>query len=238
MAFGDATKTLSRDVLDSIIGDPDSIITVDGYGDFHIISADLVDEELRLVGSAFPVSYNRAFSKTFRAESLNFDGFTDLFGVKIGFLAWHGTELERLRALEASLGFLIDFPTRTLRAVPDSLSPTTDYNAYIDEDMVTERISGITWRDGVHRYTAGNTKSADYGVESVCRVDDNSIATKYLRYARYMQNTITITAPYDPRIRQHSVISVVKNATYVPVMVEHYEIDFFANQMTIECHWV
>jgi hypothetical protein len=69
-------------------------------------------------------------------------------------------------------------------------------------------------------------------------VDDNSIATKYLRYARYMQNTITITAPCDPRIRQHSVISVVKNATYVPVMVEHYEIDFFANQMTIECHWV
>lgn len=238
MAFGDATKTLSRDVLDSIIGDPDSIITVDGYGDFHIISADLVDEELKLVGSVFPVSYNRSFSKTFRTESLNFDGFTDMFGVKIGFLAWHGTELERLRALEASLGFLVDFPTKTLREVPESLSPTTDYNAYIDEDMVTERISGITWRDGVHRYTAGNVTSADYGVESVCRVDDNSIAMKYLRYARYMQNTITITAPYDPRIRQHSVISVVKNATYVPVMVEHYEIDFFANQMTVECHWV
>lgn len=238
MAFGDATKTLSRDVLDSIIGDPESIITVDGYGDFHIISADLVDEELRLVGSVFPVSYNRSFSKTFRAESLAFDGFTDMFGAKIGFLAWHGTELERLRALEASLGFLVDFPTKTLREVPESLSPTTDYNAYIDEDIVTERISGIIWRDGVHRYTAGNAKSADYGVESVCRVDDNSIAAKYLRYAQYMQNTITITAPFDPRIRQHSVISVVKNATYVPVMVEHYEIDFFANQMTIECHWV
>lgn len=238
MSFGDATKTLSRDVLDAVLQDENAKIEIEGYGDFYIISANLINDDLTLSGSCLPVSFNETYSKTYRNSALLFPEFEDKTGLKISFLAWHGTQAERLKALQESLGFLIDYPTKTLRSIPESLQPTTDFNAYVNDDLVTEKITSVIWQDTMHTYQAGSAGGAAFGVQSICRVDDDTIAKYYLKYANYMQNYISISLPYDNRIRQHSVINVIKNTKSVPCIVEKYEIDFFSNIMTLECHWI
>lgn len=238
LAFGDAQNILSRDALTSLISDHNATVTIDGYGDFYVISADQVDEEISINASVLPVEFNRVFSRTYTNSDLAISGFSNATGLKIGYMAWHGSEAERLKRLQESMGFLVDYPTKTLRPVPDSLKPTTDVLVHVDSDLVSEGITKVVWQDGYSTYTAGDDSGAVFGVNSVCRVDSNKVANSCLSYVRYMQNYIILDMPYDGRIRQHSVINVVKNATSVPCMVEKYDIDFFTNWMTLECHWV
>ena len=156
----------------------------------------------------------------------------------IKYLAWHGTQSERLKQLQQAFGFLIDFHEMTINNIPDKLISNTDFSAYVNNDLITENITKVVWQDGLHTYEAGSEGGAFYGIDSPCACDDSTVAERCLKYYKYQQNYISITIPYDPRIRHHSVINVIKNATSIPCMVEKYNINFFTNEMELECHWI
>ena len=238
MAFGDATKILSRDVLEAIHNDNNAKINIDGYGDFYIIESSLVDDELSIKSSKLPITYNKTYSKTYNNSKLDFPELSDQTNNRIKYLAWHGTQSERLKQLQQAFGFLIDFHEMTINNIPDKLISNTDFSAYVNNDLITENITKVVWQDGLHTYEAGSEGGAVYGIDSPCTCDDASVAERCLKYYKYQQNYISITIPYDPRIRHHSVINVIKNATSIPCMVEKYNIDFFTNKMELECHWI
>ena len=240
IAFQDGSKLVSRDVLADLIGDPDAAVTVDGYGTFHVIMADLVDDDLSIQFSVFSVDWNKVetFSKINATLPDLFSGWDDDTNTTIAYIHSRETKISLLNEIENSLGLLVDYSNKAFHAVPYKLSSNTDFQTYIDEDTQTETITKLVWCDHVHQYTVGSDDGACIEVDSCCVVREKSVAERCLKYAQFMQNAIKLTLPYDKRIRLFSVINIIKNATRIPAMVTHYEIDFMANEMTIEASYI
>lgn len=240
IAFQDGSKTVSRDALVDLMNDYGAILTINGYGEFHIIQADLVEDELSLKGSVFPVEWNQVetFSKTNTRISDIFSGWADETNSTLAYIHSRETKISLLKKIENSLGLLVDYSNKTFHAVPDKLSSTTDFQTYIDEDTQTETITKLIWCDHVHQYTVGSNEGACIKVDSCCVINQKNVAERCLKYAQFMQNAIKLTLPYDKRVRLFSVINIIKNATRIPAMVTHYEINFMANEMTIEASYI
>jgi hypothetical protein len=239
ISFLDGSKVLSRSALTDIMNDSDSLISVADYGDFHIILADLIDETLHLQCSIFPVEWNRyeTWTKSNVRLSDIFDGWNDDTGYILDYIQCRGTRISLLDRLVDSLGLMVDYSNKTFHTTPSALASNTDYQAYVDEDSQTEQITGLVWCDGIHQHNAGNTDGAVMQIDSACVVSDSTVADKCLQYARFMQNTVKISVPYDSRIHQFSVINVVKNATQFPAMVTHFDVDFMTNEMMLELNY-
>lgn len=240
IAFQDGSKLVSRDVLSDLIGDPDATVTIENYGTFHVIEADLVDDDLSMRFSVFPIEWNQVetFSKINTTLPDIFNGWADDTNSTLAYIHSRETKISLLKEIENSLGLLVDYSNKAFHAVPDKLSSTTDFQTYIDEDTQTETITKLIWCDHVHQHTIGNDDGACIKVDSCCVMNQKSVAERCLKYAQFMQNAIKLTLPYDKRIRLFSVINIIKNATQIPSMVTHYEIDFMANEMTIEASYI
>lgn len=240
IAFQDGSKLVSRDVLSGLIGDPDAAVQVNGYGKFHVIEADLVDDDLSIRFSVFPVEWNQVetFSKTNATLPDIFSGWADDTNITIAYIHSRETKISLLKEIANSLGLLVDYSTKAFHAVPYKLSSTTDFQTYIDEDTQTETITKLIWCDHVHQYTVGRDDGACIEVDSCCVINQKIVAERCLKYAQFMQNAIKLTLPYDKRVRLFSVINIIKNVTRIPAMVTHYEIDFMANEMRIEASYI
>lgn len=224
-----------------------AIITIDGYGDFYAVSLNLIDGVLSIIGSVWPKETVQPVTKTYRQTTISailrdIFPFCETSGLNgaVDYCLIRSRPLNALNGLRESAGFLTSAVGGkiTFASVPETLTPNIDFDLYLDEDVVTEPISGIVWRDNYHEMVVGKIdRSAAYIVDSVFAANDVEHARNCLKYAQYMQNKIIITIPYDKRIRHHSVFYVIKDVVAFPVMVENYVVDFLSNQMKIECHY-
>ena len=216
-------------------------VSIDGYGEYYIISANLVDGVLSTQLSAWKKLEPVVCS--FSDATLNvilhrlYPG-----GVSIGSLGQVdyamliGEPRSIIASLQESAGFLIDYRDGvSFVPVPNSITPEDDFDVYLDDDLSTEEITGLIWSDSSTTHTAGSSPSVH--VRS-CFQSANGFADECLAYYRYMQNSIKITMAIDPRIRHHSAITVVKDDARIPCMVEDYEIDFIGGVMTVDAHYV
>ena len=216
-------------------------VSIDGYGEYFIVAANLVDGVLSVQLSAWkklePVV--RSFSDSTLNVILHrlYPG-----GVSIGSLGQVdyamliGEPRSIIASLQESAGFLIDYRDGiSFVPVPKSITPEDDFDVYLDDDLSTEEITGLIWSDSSASHTAGSSPSVH--IRS-CFQSSRGFAERCLDYYRYMQNSIRITMAIDPRIRHHSAITVVKDDTRIPCMVEDYEIDFIGGVMTIDAHYV
>ena len=219
----------------------EATVSIDGYGEYFIVSANLVDGVLSAQLSAWkklePVV--RSFSDSTLNVILHrlYPG-----GVSIGSLGrvdyamLIGEPRSIIASLQESAGFLIDYRDGvSFVPVPKSITPEDDFDVYLDDDLSTEEITGLIWSDSSASHTAGSSPSVH--VRS-CFQSANGFAEQCLDYYRYMQNSIKITMAIDPRIRHHSAITVVKDDSRIPCMVEDYEIDFVGGVMTVDAHYV
>ena len=201
----------------------EATVNIDGYGEYCIISANLVDGVLSVQLSAWkklePVV--RSFSDSTLNVILHglYPG-----GVSIGSLGQVdyamliGEPRSIIASLQESAGFLIDYRDGvSFVPVPKSITPVDDFDVYMDDDLSTEEITGLIWSDSSASHTAGSSPSVH--VRS-CFQSANGFAEQCLDYYRYMQNSIKITMAIDPRIRHHSAITVVKDDSRIPCMVE------------------
>ena len=215
--------------------------SIDGYGEYFIISANLVDGVLSAQLSAWkklePVVCS--FSDSTLNEILHrlYPG-----GVSIGSLGQVdyamliGEPRSIIASLQESAGFLIDYRDGvSFVPVSKSITPVDDFDVYLDDDLSTEEVTGLIWSDSAASHTAGSSPSVH--VRS-CFQSSGGFAEQCLDFYRYMQNSIKITMAIDPRIRHHSAITVVKDDSRIPCMVEDYEIDFVGGVMTIDAHYV
>lgn len=235
-SFDDGSKVVSRDTLTDLQTAAAPTVTI-GDDTFYIFYTDLVDDVLTLSASVFPVEWNRptAWTKGINAPvtlSDIFPGWSDYTGTTINFVQCRESLIDLMRRLQNDLGFLIDYTGKAFRAIPSELAPTVDMDAFITEDSLTEPISGLTWCDGINSFFAGDRTGALLYHKASIRVDGNPAAS-LLRYSRLNQNTLAIEIPINPRIRQWSVLTVVKNGARIPAMVSSFTKDFFANTMRI-----
>lgn len=218
----------------------EATISVGDYGSFYIVSASLVDGVLA-VGASIWQKQNQLIM-TFRNRSLSGVLKTIYPQAKasvtgdVGYFLATGSALDCIRQLQSSAGFLIDYRNGIhFVDVPSVIVPEEGANLYIDEDLATEEITGLIWKDTKATYTAGTNPTVT--VQSAFTASDG-YASRCLSYYRYMQNSITLTTAIDPRIRHHSAIGISKDAQIIPCMVEDYVIDFVGGVMTIDCHYV
>lgn len=219
----------------------EATLSVDGYGDFYIISADLAEGVLSLKSSRWPKQKEE--TEVYTGVSLNtvlreISGlYADVSGA-VGYYLRKGTELQAIADLQRSAGFLIDYAPSgtTFRAVPDAIVPDVDMDLYIDSDLATEQITGIVWRSPDALYTVGSNPSMQ--VESAFSSGTEAAARSCLKYMQYMQNSISITTVIDTRIKHHSAIYVIKDSQAIPCMVENYVFDFMAGTLELELHYV
>lgn len=215
-------------------------ITVGDYGTFYVVSASLVEGVLTIGASIWPrqeqviITFrNRSLSTVLK--SLYPQARASVFGSVDYFLAL-GSPLDCIKQLQRSAGFLIDFRDGVHCVdVPQAIVPEEGANLYLDEDLATEQITGLIWKDTSSTFTAGTNPTVT--VESDF-TSSQGYAKQCLAYYQYMQNAITITTAIDQRIRHHSAIGISKDAQIIPCMVEDYLIDFVAGYMTIECHYI
>lgn len=213
-------------------------ITIDGER-YFIFMANLVDEALTLFYSVFDESWTGYKTATYQHTTVGkvFPGLDDKTDIQIDWLVFNGDKLAMLTSVAVSLGFLVDFPLMACVPVPNKLTANNSFVYYVSEDMQTQPIDRVVWRDGAHEHSAGDGENVYY-VDSVCCVNDSSVAARALARVRYMQNRITITAPIEPSIKQHSVFNIVKGNQAIPVMVESFEFDYLTNQMTLDLHYL
>lgn len=217
-------------------------VKIGDYGRFWIVSANLVEGILSLTGSRWPAqeAETQTFMDTDLSSILKYlvPSAKVMKSGKIDYYLRRGTPLQAVMELQQSAGFLVDYSHDwiTFAPVPDLITPSVDFSLYIDNDIATEKITGLRWDDGMNEFTVDG--AAMVSVHSCFRSDSSKHAVSCLDYARYMQNWIQVTVPYDSRIRHHSAVTVIKGAKYINCMVENYEIDFAGGQMTLDLHYV
>lgn len=215
-------------------------ISVDGYGVFYIVSADLIEGALKIQASRWKPQ--TAETKTYQDSDLSAiladlapDAVSGVSG-GIKYYLRQGTALQAIKKLQSSAGFLIDYAPNSIsfRDVPDALIPDVDFDVYLDSDMNFERINGAVWKDSENTYTVGTNPRVE--VDSVFTGTDSRFADRCLKYAKYMQNYAIVTTSIDSRVKHHSMLNVIKGNQMFSAMVESFEIDFIAGSMQLELH--
>lgn len=236
-SFDDGSKIVSRAVLTDLQKGNTPTVNIDDSV-YYVFYSDLVDDVLSIRASVFPVDWNRGRSWTKGLDapiSLSdvFSGWADYTGARINFVQCRESLTGLITRLQDDLGFLIDYAGKTFRPIPRELNPTVDLDVFVSEDSLTEPISGLTWCDGVNSFFAGSTDGAIIYHKASIRVDGDP-SGELLRFYRLVQNTIKVEMPIDPRIKQWSVVNIVKSGVKVPAMVAGYEKNYFSNMMQLE----
>lgn len=251
--IGTDTSILSRDGFQKDILDG-GYITAElpqGTTKYYIITADLVDNILSISASVLPSSSQKIICKTYHDISLS-SVIKDLASLadiecrcdissRITHYQAYGTPIQCIRELQGSAGFLLSWRQGVMICVdvPTSIEASRyiDYDT-IQQDGANEPISGCYWSDGIIRHIYGVINNNSIRIQSVFRSADSSFALKCIKYARYNNNTIVVTADLMPDIDTHSVIGVRSNDQVVSCMVDWYEMDWLNNTMRLELKYL
>ena len=112
------------------------------------------------------------------------------------------------------------------------------YDYVLDGDTLTTPITKCIIRDDRAEYITGNDDGETYYVYTNASVTQDA-ANTVLKYVNFNQNMITLSIPYEPRIRIGSIINInVGNDEILNCVCTEYDIDFLSNSMQIELHYV
>ena len=106
------------------------------------------------------------------------------------------------------------------------------------KDLFKELEGKCSIRDDRAEYIAGNDDGETYYVYTNASVTQDA-ANAVLKYVNFNQNMITLSIPYEPRIRIGSIINInIGNDEILNCVCTEYDIDFLSNSMQIELHYV
>lgn len=223
-------------------------LTIDGYGVFYIISASLVEGALKITASKWTKEAAMPITRTYFDKTLgeilgdvskqNMNNSRLSIDQMVSYYMAYGSPVELVAQIVKSAGILMDSNDLGISFfnIPDAINPNIDFDLYLDDDLKTEPINSIIWRDSIHEYSIGD--SVGMIIDSAFTSKSDIHARNCLKFARYMQNKIEIAAPIDTRIKHHSCFNIMKNGAAIPVMVEDYTFNFIDNIMNLELHYI
>ena len=230
-----------------------SYFEIEHYGKFYILSSNVVyDNWLSFDLTKFNKQWYKKQTKTFVADPSSSKVFTlkDIFSdcddikvksrAKVKYFKYDDTPYNVLKSLQDDLGYNIGLQGDDiiLYDTPDKIGKgDVTYDYILDGDTMTTPITKCIIRDDRAEYIAGNDDGETYYVYTNASVTQDA-ATNVLKYVNFSQNMITLSIPYEPRIRIGSIINInVGNDEVLNCVCTEYDIDFLSNSMQIELHY-
>lgn len=253
--LADTYTEVDRDAwLNQVNNSKTSYFEIEHYGKFYILSSNIVyDNWLSFDLTKFNKHWYKKQTKTFIADPSSQKVFTlkDIFSdcddikvkskVKVRYFKYDDTPYNVLKALQDDLGYNIGLQGDDiiLYDTPDKIGKgDVTYDYVLDGDTLTTPITKCIIRDDRAEYITGNDDGETYYVYTNASVTQDA-ATSVLKYVNFNQNMITLSIPYEPRIRIGSIINVnIGNDTILHCVCTEYDIDFLSNSMQIELHYV
>ena len=231
-----------------------SYFEIEHYGKFYILSSNIVyDNWLSFDLTKFNKHWYKKQTKTFIADPNSPKVFTlkDIFSdcddikvksrAKVRYFKYDDTPYNVLKSLQDDLGYNIGLQGDDiiLYDTPDKIGKgDITYDYVLDGDTMTKPITKCIVRDDRAEYIAGNDDGETYYVYTNASITQEA-ANAVLKYVNFNQNMITLSIPYEPRIRIGSIINVnIGNDEILKCVCTEYDIDFLSNSMQIELHYV
>ena len=262
--LADTYTEVDRDAwLAQVNNSKTSYFEIEHYGKFYILSSNIVyDNWLSFDLTKFNKHWYKKQTKTFIADPSSPKVFTlkDIFSdcddikvkskAKVRYFKYDDTPYNVLKSLQDDLGYNIGLSEDTiiLYDTPDKIGKgDITYDYVLDGDTLTMPITKCIVRDDRAEYIAGNDDGETYYVYTNASVTQDA-ANAVLKYVNFNQNMITLSIPYEPRIRIGSIINVnigdtrsrqtADNDEILKCVCTEYDIDFLSNSMQIELHYV
>ena len=230
-----------------------SYFEIEHYGKFYILSSNIVyDNWLSFDLTKFNKHWYKKQTKTFIADPSSPKVFTlkDIFSdcddikvkskAKVRYFKYDDTPYNVLKSLQDDLGYNIGLQGDDiiLYDTPDKIGKgDITYDYVLDGDTLTMPITKCIIRDDRAEYIAGNDDGETYYVYTNASVTQDA-ANAVLKFVNFNQNMITLSMPYEPRIRIGSIIDVnIGNDEILNCICTEYDIDFLSNSMQIELHY-
>ena len=230
-----------------------SYFEIEHYGKFYILSSNIVyDNWLSFDLTKFNKHWYKKQTKTFIADPNSPKVFTlkDIFSdcddikvkskAKVRYFKYDDTPYNVLKSLQDDLGYNIGLQGDDiiLYDTPDKIGKgDITYDYVLDGDTLTMPITKCIIRDDRAEYIAGNDDGETYYVYTNASVTQDA-ANAVLKFVNFNQNMITLSMPYEPRIRIGSIIDVnIGNDEILNCICTEYDIDFLSNSMQIELHY-
>ena len=254
--LADTYTDVDRDAwLNKVNNSKTSYFEIEHYGKFYILSSNIVyDNWLSFDLTKFNKHWYKKQTKTFIADPSSPKVFTlkDIFSdcddnvvvkskAKVRYFKYDDTPYNVLKALQDDLGYNIGLQGDDiiLYDTPDKIGKgDITYDYILDGDTLTTPITKCIIRDDRAEYITGNDDGETYYVYTNASVTQDA-ANAVLKYVNFNQNMITLSIPYEPRIRIGSIINVnIGNDEVLNCVCTEYDIDFLSNSMQIELHYV
>ena len=253
--LADTYTEVDRDAwLNRVNNSKTSYFEIEHYGKFYILSSNIVyDNWLSFDLTKFNKHWYKKQTKTFIADpnsqkvfTLN-DIFSDCDDIKVKsrarvqYFKYDDTPYNVLKSLQDDLGYNIGLQGDDiiLYDTPNKIGKgDITYDYVLDGDTLTTPITKCIIRDDRAEYIAGNDDGETYYVYTNASITQEA-ANAVLKYVNFNQNMITLSIPYEPRIRIGSIINVnIGNDEILNCVCTEYDIDFLSNSMQIELHYV
>lgn len=209
---------------------------VDGLGRFYIKHAET--DENSAVYECGIFKDDAAKTRTFFDTTLN------VIAEKIGAVApsipidnytQTTNDEEALERLAADLGLCLAYDKGKPRLF-ELVEPSGGaLNYYISSDVVSSPTGRVTWRDGVHEFTAGNGLNNFVINSTICTPQNR--AARVLDYITFYENEITLAVPFDEHIKHFSAVRLQYDGGELACFVTDYKIDFIANLMNLRLNY-
>ena len=254
--LADTYTEIDRDAwLNRVNNSKTSYFEIEHYGKFYILSSNIVyDNWLSFDLTKFNKHWYKKQTKTFIADPSSPKVFTlkDIFSdcddnvvvkskAKVRYFKYDDTPYNVLKALQDDLGYNIGLQGDDiiLYDTPDKIGKgDITYDYVLDGDTLTTPITKCIIRDDRAEYIAGNDDGETYYVYTNASVTQDA-ANAVLKYVNFNQNMITLSIPYESRIRIGSIIDInIGNDVILHCVCTEYDIDFLSNSMQIELHYV
>ena len=253
--LADTYTEVDRDAwLNRVNNSKTSYFEIEHYGKFYILSSNIVyDNWLSFDLTKFNKHWYKKQTKTFIADPSSPKVFTlkDIFSdcddvkvkskAKVRYFKYDDTPYNVLKSLQDDLGYNIGLQGDDiiLYDTPDKIGKgDITYDYVLDGDTMTMPVTKCIVRDDRAEYIAGNDDGETYYVYTNASVTQDA-ANAVLKYVNFNQNMITLSIPYEPRIRIGSIINVsIGNDEILNCVCTEYDIDFLSNSMQIELHYV
>lgn len=209
---------------------------VEGYGRFYIKRAET--DENSAVYTCSVYEDDAAKTKTFFdctlsdiaasleavAPSVPVDNFTQT-----------ANDRETLERLAADLGLCLAYDKGRPRLFELCEPSGGALNYFISDDVVSAPTGRVTFRDGVHEFSFGDGLNNYVVNSSICTPQNR--AKRLLDYLAFYENEISISVPYDERLKHFSSVRLQYDGGEVACFVTWYKIDFIANVMQLRLNY-
>lgn len=241
--------------LDDVNNDKNAYFEIEGYGKFYISSSYIIYANwLNFELTKFTQAWFTRHTKTFLSNDNSSFTLSNIFSnidaentpvevkskASFTYFKYNCNPTQLIKTLQTSLGYIIGLREDKiyLYDAPDTIPEgSITYDYYLDENKLTKPITQVILKDAVNEFTSGNTDGESYAVNSLCAASQ-AAADNVLKYVKFYHNIITMTVPFDKRIKSGCLITVNTGQSLINCVCTEYDINFIENQIKLELHYM